>query len=193
MSLTESLVQHVRQKSIGRDDLEAAALIVLDTIACAVGGTQTPQGRIHLDWAKSRGTLGRSHFMWAHEPAFYGWPKGNMPAKPRRPEPGCTTVWQIDQAGESSENHPTQKPVELFARPIQYHTLPGDVCLEPFSGSGTQIIAAARLGRACSAMEKSPAFVDVAVRRWELATGKQAMLDGTEKTFEDIANERSSS
>ena len=55
MSLTRSLVQLVRQKSIERDDLEAAALFVLDTIACAVGGTQTPQGRILLDWSKSRG------------------------------------------------------------------------------------------------------------------------------------------
>ena len=129
--------------------------------------------------------------MWAHEPAFYGWPKGNMPAKARRPEPCNTTVWRIDQGGEQSENHPTQKPVELFARPIQYHTLRGDVCLEPFSGSGTQIIAAEGLGRACYAMEKSPGYVDVAVRRWERATGGEAVLDGTAQTFAEVALERS--
>ena len=142
-------------------------------------------------WAKAHGTLGRSHYMWAHEPAFYGWRQGKMPAKARRPEPSCTTVWQIDQVGQHDTDHPTQKPVELFARPIQYHTLPGEVCLEPFSGSGTQIIAAEKLGRWCRAMEVAPAFVDVSVRRWQGATGKQATLDGDERTFAETAEERS--
>ena len=141
-------------------------------------------------WAKASGTFGRSHFMWAHEPAFYGWPQGKMPSKARRPPASCTTVWQIDQAGQQSEDHPTQKPVELFARPIQYHTLRGEVVLEPFSGSGTQIIAAEGLGRACHAMEMSPGYVDVAVRRWEKATGRDAVLDGEGTTFAQMAEER---
>lgn len=141
-------------------------------------------------WAKSHGTFGRSHFQWAHEPAFYGWPKGSMPPKARRPSPSCTTVWQIEQAGESSEAHPTQKPVEVFARPIQFHTLAGEVCLEPFSGSGTQIIAAESLGRACYAMELGPAYVDVALRRWEKATRSEAVLEGTDQTFTQVAAER---
>ncbi len=142
-------------------------------------------------WAKAHGTLGRSHYMWAHEPAFYGWRQGNMPAKARRPEPSCTTVWQVDQVGQQTEDHPTQKPVELFARPIQYHTLRGDVCLEPFSGSGTQIIAAEGLGRTCYAMEKSPGYVDVAVRRWEQATGGEAKLESTGETFAQVGALRS--
>ena len=58
--------------------------------------------------------------------------------------------------------HPTQKPVELFMRPIEYHTEVGDICYEPFLGSGTQIIAAEKLGRRCFAMEKEPLYVDVA-------------------------------
>ena len=65
-----------------------------------------------------------------------------------------------------------------------------EIVLEPFSGSGSQLIAAERLARRCRAMEISPAFVDVAVRRWEQATGKQAVLDGCEKTFTEIAEER---
>ena len=59
--------------------------------------------------------------------------------------------------------HPTQKPVELFLRPILYHTEPGDVCYEPFSGSGTQVIAAERLGRRCFALEQEPRYV---MSRW---------------------------
>jgi DNA modification methylase len=77
-----------------------------------------------------------------------------------------TSVWLINQQGESDGIHPTQKPVEIFARPISYHTTVGDICFEPFSGSGSQIIAAAQKGRRCYAMEIEPAFVDVARRRW---------------------------
>ena len=71
--------------------------------------------------------------------------------------------------------HPTQKPVELFMRPIEYHTDIGDICYEPFLGSGTQIIAAEKLSRICCAMEKEPSFVDVAVMRWEAFTGQKAI------------------
>ena len=67
-----------------------------------------------------------------------------------------------------------QKPVELFSRPIGYHTLRGEICLEPFSGSGTQIIAAEQLERRCFAVEMAPRFCDVAVARWEAFTGRTA-------------------
>jgi len=60
--------------------------------------------------------------------------------------------------------------------------------LEPFSGSGSQLVAAEKLGRRCRAVEISPAFVDVAVRRWEQATGKNGLLDG--KTHAEVASER---
>lgn len=49
----------------------------------------------------------------------------------------------------------------------------GDLIYEPFCGSGTQIVAAERAGRRCFAMELDPVYCDVAVRRWELATGKK--------------------
>jgi DNA modification methylase len=134
-------------------------------------------------WAKPGGILTRSHFLWRHEPCFYGWRTGMMPTKPRRPETTATTIWEIDQKGQQDGIHPTQKPLEVFERPIGYHTLPGEVVLEPFSGSGTQIIAAERLGRRCVALEISPAFVDVAVKRWQGATGKNAVLEATGETF----------
>lgn len=75
---------------------------------------------------------------------------------------------------------------------MEQHTRRGEVVLEPFSGSGSQLVAAERLRRRCRAMEISPAFVDVAVRRWEQATGKQAVLDGDGRTFAEIAEERAS-
>jgi len=117
-----------------------------------------------LIWAKSRPILTRSHFMWQHEPCFYGWVEGKPPAMKPPASGDCTTVWTIE--GEQDGIHPTQKPLEVFTRPIGYHTRAGELVYEPFSGSGSQLIAAAKLGRRCYAMELAPEFVDVARIRW---------------------------
>ena len=115
-------------------------------------------------WVKTRPILTRSHFMWQHEPCFYGWVEGKPP--PLRPEVSGenTSVWSID--GEQDGIHPTQKPLEIVTRPIGYHTRAGELVYEPFSGSGSQLIAAAKTGRRCYAMELAPEFVDVARIRW---------------------------
>lgn len=128
-------------------------------------------------WAKARPVLTHSHYLWAHEPCIYGWVEGHPPlVKPPSTEP---TVWEIDQqgSGEGDIDHPTVKPVEVMARPIRFHTAPGDLVMEPFSGSGTQIVAAEQLGRRCYAMEIAPAFCDVAVTRWERLTGQKAVRE----------------
>lgn len=141
-------------------------------------------------WFKSRAVLTYSHFMWQHEPCFYGWIKGKQPA--RRPPADARSVWQIESKIEDGVTgvHPTQKPIEIFARPIQYHTVPGDLIYEPFAGSGTAVVAAEQLGRTCCAMEISPAFVDVIIERWQKLTGKRATLDGDGRTFEEVAAAR---
>ena len=71
-----------------------------------------------------------------------------------RPKTPAKTVWEI--GGEDDGLHPTHKPLEVFLRPIEYHTEIGDVVLEPLSGSGTQIIAAEKLSRCCFAMGEKP-------------------------------------
>jgi DNA modification methylase len=129
-----------------------------------------------ITWRKARGVLAHSHYLWQTEPCFYGWVEGKQPTK--KPPSNQTNCWDVDQQGESDGVHPTQKPVELFLRPIEYHTEPNDICYEPFSGSGTQIIACERLGRRCFAMEQEPQFVDVARIRWEGFTGLKAELMG---------------
>ena len=123
-------------------------------------------------WVKTKGVFGRTHFMWQHEPCVYGWRKGNMPRL--KPPGGETTVWHVEQKGEGDTGHPTQKPVELFRRPLLWHLKKGDLCYEPFLGSGTAIIAAEMTERRCYAMEREPAYVDVAVARWEAFTGRKA-------------------
>jgi DNA modification methylase len=100
-------------------------------------------------------------------------------------------VWECDWEGKAriTGDHPTIKPLRLFEIPMEQHTAKGAIVLEPFSGSGTQILAAEKLGRRCRAVEISPAFVDVAVRRWEEATGKEARLESG-GTFAEVAAER---
>jgi DNA modification methylase len=92
-----------------------------------------------------------------------------------KPPAAETTVWHIEQNGDQGL-HPTQKPVELFQRPMLWHTRKGDVVYEAFSGSGTAIIAAQITERRCFAMEQDPKYCDVAVARWEHFTGKKAEL-----------------
>lgn len=113
-------------------------------------------------WLKSRAVLTHSHYMWQHEPCFYGWVIGKQPKN--RPDSNATTVWQIDQQ-DSVGIHPTEKPVELAARPLRYHLQKGGLCFEPFSGSGTSLVAAQSTERVCYAMEIAPAFVAVALER----------------------------
>jgi len=116
-------------------------------------------------WVKNKPVLTHSFYMWQHEPCFFGWKQGNKPK--RNPGEFPTTVWQIDVPilpGVESR-HPTEKPLKLFTIPILLHTQVGDVCFEPFSGSGTHLCAAARTGRRCFAMEIEPAFAAVALER----------------------------
>jgi len=129
-------------------------------------------------WVKNKPVLTHSFYMWQHEPCFFGWKQGHKPK--RNPGDFPTTVWQIDVPvlpGIESR-HPTEKPLELFATPILLHTRKGDVCYEPFSGSGTHICAAENTGRHCFAMEIEPAFVGVALERLFDMGSKPKLVSG---------------
>jgi DNA modification methylase len=116
-------------------------------------------------WVKNKPVLTHSFYMGQHEPCFFGWKQGHKPKRNEGSFP--TTVWQIDVPvlpGVESR-HPTEKPLELFATLILLHTQPGELCYEPFSGSGTHLCAAENTARRCFAMEIEPAFVAVALER----------------------------
>ncbi|MEO5351309.1 MAG: DNA methylase, partial [Magnetococcus sp. YQC-3] len=81
--------------------------------------------------------------------------------------------------------------LDAFGIPMRQHVPPGGLCYEPFSGSGSQIMAGEANGRRVYAMEISPVYVDVAVRRFIHATGKIVYLEGSGgKTFAEVAAER---
>lgn len=126
-------------------------------------------------WVKNRPVLTRTWYSWQHEPCLMGWIKGKMPA--RADEHRLSTVWSIDTIpnGEERPDHPTPKPFDVFEIPMRQHTLRGDVCYEPFAGSGTQVIAAERLGRRCFGIEISPVYCDLIVRRFIAFAGEKAV------------------
>ena len=86
--------------------------------------------------------------------------------------------------------HPTVKPVALVADAMRDCSSKGDIVLDPFLGSGTTVMAGEKIGRRCFGLEYEPAFVDVAVRRWQAYTKADAILDGDGRTFDEIAEER---
>lgn len=88
--------------------------------------------------------------------------------------------------------HPTVKPVSMVADAMRDCSRRGDIVLDPFMGSGTTIMAAERVGRRGYGMELDPLYVDVAIRRWQAFTKRDAVLLGDGRTFEEIADERAS-
>jgi DNA modification methylase len=142
--------------------------------------------RAHVIWVKDRFTLGRGDYQWQHEPAWY-CVKGSAHWCGDRKQ---STVWTIPAREDSGHGHGTQKPVECMRRPMLNNSSAGQAVYDPFVGSGTTIIAAEMIGRACHTIELNPIYVDVALRRWEAFTGKTATLEATGKTFAEVAEQR---
>lgn len=127
-----------------------------------------------LIWNKNTITLGRQDYQWKHEPCLYGW------------KDGASHKWYNDRSQSTvldfkkpikSLEHPTMKPVELFAYQIRNSTKAGDTVLDLFGGSGTTIIASEQLDRKCYMMELDPKYCDVIIKRWEALTGDKAIKE----------------
>ncbi len=140
--------------------------------------------RAQIIWAKNNIVIGRGDYHPKHEPCWYAVrknKKGHYVGGRKQ-----TTVWDINKPLKSETGHSTQKPVECMKRPIENNSSPGQAVYEPFSGSGTTIIAGEMTGRCIYAMELSPAYVDVAVKRWQDFTGEKAKLEDSGQYFPSI-------
>lgn len=162
--------------------------------------------RGQIIWVKSRPVLSRGAYHWQHEPAFYATKPVDDDHWRFLPEHEVatyavldtadnaqwsggrkqSTVWNIEIV-KNDTGHGSQKPVECMRRPIINNSRVGDCIYEPFSGSGTTLIAAHMAQRRCLAMELSPAYVDVAVRRWQEFTGEVACLQYDGRSFDALA------
>ncbi len=145
--------------------------------------------RSQIIWAKERLVLSRGDYHWQHEPCWYA-----VRAKGRGHWSGDrkqTTLWAIPSRDQDAQTvHGTQKPVDCMRRPMLNNSSPGQAVYEPFCGSGTSIVAAETCGRACLAMELDPAYVDVALTRWQDFTGAAATLAEDGLGFAALTAER---
>ena len=145
-------------------------------------------------WDKGAFVLGRNRYQWQHEAAWYAanTSQGEVPWYAPRHVPAFyarrrgsgepwlgghdqTTVWLAASprlrgpnaaAEDEGVDHPTQKPVEIYTRPIKNHLEQGEPVYDPFAGSGTSIIAAELTKRTAIAMELDPRFCDVIRQRY---------------------------
>jgi len=144
--------------------------------------------RAQIVWAKNHIAVSRGHYHWQHEPCWYAVRKNRTAhwAGDRKQ----STLWEIPKPQKSETGHSTQKPVECMRRPIVNNSSPGQAVYEPFCGSGTTIIACEMEGRACQALELHPAYVDVAIKRWQDFTGQDARLEATGESYTELLAKR---
>lgn len=125
-----------------------------------------------LIWVKNSMVMGRQDYQWQHEPCLYGWKEGashNWYSDRKQ-----TTILSYAKPTRNGE-HPTMKPVPLFAYQMCNSSRPGDIVLDSFGGSGTTMIAAEQMGRSARLMELDPHYCDVIIARWEKLTGNKAV------------------
>jgi DNA modification methylase len=127
--------------------------------------------RHELIWLKNNHVLGRTDYAYKHEPILYAWKEGGHHFY----GDFQTSILEYPRP-QKADMHPTMKPVELVMKLVENSSHPGGILYEPFSGSGTTIIAAENLKRKARAIEISPAYVAVALQRWADHTGKTPTL-----------------
>lgn len=121
-----------------------------------------------LTWVKDSLVMGRSDYHSRHEGIYFGYTDGEG----RRGRGGAgwyggdaeTTVFEVDRP-KVNDLHPTMKPVELVARMVRNSAPQGGLVYEPFSGSGSTMLACEQTGRLCRAIELDPKYVAVALER----------------------------
>lgn len=128
-----------------------------------------------ITWTKESFAPGFGDFNEQAEFCLYGW-KGGARHRWYGPK-SASTVWDVsrDRAGVGA--HPTQKPLELIERSIRYSSKRDEIVYDPFLGSGTTLIGAARLGRRCFGLEIDPRYCDLIVRRYISLAGRGAVPD----------------
>lgn len=136
--------------------------------------------RQRLVWLKDQMVLGRSDYHYKHEPILYGWKPGAAHQAPL-----VRTLTSVIEAPRPkvSKEHPTMKPIELWAQLIKNSSSRSDVVLDPFLGSGTTLIACERLNRICYGIELEPKYVDVICQRYYNETGIVPIRESDGKEF----------
>ena len=131
----------------------------------------------HLIWVKPGFVMKQNGYHCQYELIFHGFKEGGGGKAhwfAGRSNDEASDVWEVGRDNTQEYTHPTQKPVALAARAIANHSQKGQTVYEPFSGSGSTLVACEKLARKCLAVELDPYFCDVTLARWEAFTGKKA-------------------
>lgn len=110
------------------------------------------------------------------------------PPQPYNTEKVPGNVWEFSRVRfkmEEYENHPTQKPESMLERIIKASSNPGDIVLDPFSGSFTTTAVATRLGRIGVGIDMNEEYFEIGIRRTGIATeykGKKLLKEKIRKT-----------
>jgi site-specific DNA-methyltransferase (adenine-specific) len=115
-----------------------------------------------LIWVKNTMVMGRQDYQWKHEPCLYGWLAGD--SHKWYSDRKQTTVIEWDKPQRNGE-HPTMKPIGLFAYQIGNSSKVGDIVIDAFGGSGTTMVACEQLKRKSRVIEFDPKYCDVIVNR----------------------------
>jgi len=122
-----------------------------------------------LIWVKNSLVMGHCDYQYQHEPILYGWkenPSGERwlgslyDSRPWYGERNKVTLLRVDRPSRS-DTHPTMKPVDLIKRCLENSSRAGSLGFDPFAGSGSTMVAAHELGRACAAIELEPKYCAV--------------------------------
>jgi len=132
-------------------------------------------------------SLMKRHWTWSGELICYGTRGKHIFNFPN--DGHAFSVWNISKVNGSS-GHPTEKPVSVPEHAIIHSSNKGQLVLDLFGGSGSTMIACEKTGRHCRMMELDQNYCDVIIRRWQDFTGRQAILESTGQTFEEVKNER---
>jgi DNA modification methylase len=143
--------------------------------------------RCQIIWAKNTFAWGFGRYKFQHEPLFYCHIAGEK--DPWYGDKSQSTLWE-EKKPAANRLHPTAKPVELIERALLNSSKAGDIVADLFAGSGSTLIACERRNRKSRLMEIDPKYADCICRRFQEYTGKQAVLDGDGRVFDEIREER---
>ncbi len=141
-------------------------------------------------WVKDSLVLGRSDYQWQHEPVLYGFMQnGKHQWYSDRKQ---TTIWNFDKPKKNS-NHPTSKPLDLLAYPINNSTQANAIVIDTFGGSGSTLMACEQMNRICYTMELDEKYASVILRRYVEDTNDSenvyVIRNGEKILYKDLVKE----
>jgi DNA modification methylase len=143
--------------------------------------------RCQLVWAKNTFAWGFGRYKFQHEPIAYCHVEGEK--DPWFGDKSQSILWE-EKKPAANRLHPTMKPIALIEKALENSSKRGDTIVDFFGGASSTLIGSERLGRKSRLMEIDPKYVDCILIRWQEHTGKQAVLEGDGRRFEEVANER---